>query len=371
MPKKVKVMSIFGTRPEATKMVPLVKALAAHPNVESIVCVSAQHRQLLDEVINPLGIIPDYDLNLMRQGQSLPELTARVITGMDAIIKEAKPDWVLVHGDTATTMAASLATYFNEVKLGHVEAGLRTYNKYEPFPEEINRRVAGVIADLHFSPTELTRQNLLKENIPAENIFVTGNTGIDLMKHTVQDDYTFQNEDFAKLDYTKQRIILMTAHRRENWGQPMENMFRAIRRLADDFTDVSIVYPVHPNPVVKDCANKLLSGHPRIKLTEPVNVFDLHNMMNRCHMVLTDSSGIQEEAPALNKPVVVMRGVTERPEGEAAGTLVLAGTDETRVYDTVKRLLTNETEYKRMAEAPNPFGDGNASGRIVEAILKW
>ena len=368
---KIKVLSIFGTRPEATKMVSPVKALAAHDAIDSIVCVTAQHRELLDDVLNPLGVVPDYDLDLMRDRQSLTELTARALTGLEAVIKKAQPDWILVHGDTATTLAGSLAAFYNKVRVAHVEAGLRTYDKYQPFPEEINRKVTTAIADLHLAPTELAREQLLKENVREDSIIVTGNTGIDLMAHTVRDDYIFQEPAMAALDKMKEgkRIILMTAHRRENWGAPLEHICRAVRRLVDDFSDVVVVYPVHPNPVVKETAHGVLAGHDSIVLTDPISVFDLHNLMNRAFLVLTDSGGLQEEAPALSKPVVVMREVTERPEGEIAGTLILAGTNENRIYETVHTLFNDEAKYQCMAQAPNPFGDGEASGRIVEAIV--
>ena len=369
MSEKIKVLSIFGTRPEATKMVSPIKALAAHEAIESIVCVSAQHRELLDAVVKPFGISPDYDLNLMRERQSLSELTARALIGIEDVIKKSKPDWVLVHGDTATTFAASLAAYYNMVQVAHVEAGLRTYDKYQPFPEEINRKVTTAIADLHFAPTENARDQLLKENIPANSIVVTGNTGIDIMEHTVKDGYTFKNPAIASINSA--RIILMTAHRRENWGAPLENICRAAKRIADMFTDVVIVYPVHPNPVVVETVHGLITDHERIKLTEPIDIFEMHNLMAKSYLVLTDSGGLQEEAPALDKPVIVLREVTERPEGEKAGTLVLAGTDEDRIYDTVCSLLTDKKKYQQMAKAPNPFGDGKASGRIVEAIVKW
>ncbi|MCL2422133.1 MAG: UDP-N-acetylglucosamine 2-epimerase (non-hydrolyzing) [Defluviitaleaceae bacterium] len=369
--EKIRVLSIFGTRPEATKMVSPVKALEAHDAIESIVCVTAQHRELLDDVLNPLDVVPDYDLDLMRERQSLTELTARALTGLETVIKKAQPDWILVHGDTATTLAGSLAAFYNQVKVAHVEAGLRTYDKYQPFPEEINRKVTTAIADLHFAPTALAREQLLKENVSEDAIIVTGNTGIDLMAHTVKDDHAFQEPAIAALDKNKKgkRIILMTAHRRENWGQPLEHICKAARRIADAFPDVVVVYPVHPNPVVKETAHRILADHDRIILTGPVNVFDLHNLMSRAFLVLTDSGGLQEEAPTLNKPVVVMREVTERPEGEAAGTLILAGTDEDRIYETTHSLLTDETKYQRMAQVPNPFGDGMASGRIAEAIV--
>ena len=366
--EKIKVLSIFGTRPEATKMVSPVKALDAHDKIESLVCVTAQHRELLDDVINPLGVVPDYDLNLMQSGQSLSQITSRALTGLENVIKEAKPDWVLVHGDTATTMAGSLAAFYNQVKVAHVEAGLRTYDKYQPFPEEINRKITTAIADLHIAPTELAREQLLKENVPEENIVVTGNTAIDLMAYTIKDNYEFENVTVGALDFSK-RIILMTAHRRESWGEPLENICRAARRIADEFEDVQVVYAIHPNPVVKDCANKFLSGHDRVLLVDALSVFDLQNLMKRSYLVYSDSGGLQEEAPALDKPMVVLRETTERPEGTSSGALVLAGTNEDNIVKVTSEILTNETKYKQMAEAPNPFGDGKASGRIVEAIL--
>ena len=367
--KKIRVLSIIGTRPEATKMVSPIKALAAHDLIESLVCVTAQHRELLDGVLSPFDIIPNYDLDLMRERQSLTEFTARALAGLEGVIKEAQPDWVLVHGDTATTLAASLAAFYNKVRVAHVEAGLRTYDKYQPFPEEMNRKITTAIADIHFAPTELAQEQLLKENVPEDSILVTGNTGIDIIDHTVKKGHIFSDPAIAALD-SKHRIILMTAHRRENWGTPLENICRAVRRLADDFRDVLVVYPVHPNPVVAETAQSFLQGHDRIILTSPIDIFDMHNLMDKAYLVLTDSGGLQEEAPALNKPVIVLREVTERPEGETAGTLVLAGTEEKQIYDTARTLLTDGEKYRRMAESPNPFGDGKASGRIVDAIVK-
>ena len=367
--KKIRVLSIFGTRPEAIKMVAPVKALAASSAVESLVCVTAQHRELLDGVLAPFDIVPDYDLDLMRSRQSLAEFTARALTGLEAVIKEAGPDWVLVHGDTSTTLAASLAAFYNKVNVGHVEAGLRSYDKYQPFPEEINRKVTTAVADLHFAPTDMAREQLLKEGIPKDSVVVTGNTGIDIMAHTVKKSYIFKEPAIAALDKSK-RIILMTAHRRENWGKPLENICRAVKKLADDFEDVVFVYPVHPNPAVAEPVYRLLSGHRQIVLTNPVDIFDMHNLMARAYLVLTDSGGLQEEAPALDIPVVVLREVTERPEGELAGTLILAGTGEKRIYEAVAGLLEDKEKYRRMAAASNPFGDGKASGKIVEAIIK-
>jgi len=368
--KKIRVLSIFGTRPEATKMVPPIKALAANSAVESLVCVTAQHRELLDDVLTLFDVVPDYDLDLMKDRQNLTEFTAGALVGLGEVIQKAKPDWVMVHGDTATTLAASMAAFYNKVRVAHVEAGLRSYDKYQPFPEEINRKITTAIADLHFAPTELSKERLVKENVPENSIVVTGNTAIDIMAHTVKKDYHFQEPAISHLEnINNKRVILMTAHRRENWGVPLENICRGVKRMVDDFEDVILVYPVHPNPVVKETVENLLSGHDRIILTSPINIFDMHNLMNRSYLVLTDSGGLQEEAPALDKPVVVLREVTERPEGEIAGTLVLAGTDEQRIYDNLYSLLTDKEKYQRMAQAPNPFGDGKASERIVEAMV--
>ena len=379
-PKKVKVLSIFGTRPEAIKMVPPIKALSAHDSIESLVCVTAQHRELLDGVLTPFNIKPDYDLDLMQDRQSLAEFTARAITGLEDVIKTAQPDWILVHGDTATTLAASLAAFYNKVKVGHVEAGLRSYDKYQPFPEEINRKITSVIADLHFAPTEMAKGQLLKENVSEGSIVVTGNTAIDIMAHTIKDNHVFTEPAVAEVisqiqvpqmqdQKPSKRLILMTAHRRENWGKPLENICRAVRKIAEDFPDVVFCYPVHPNPAVQETVGSLLSGHDRIILTRPIDIFDMHNLMNMSYLVLTDSGGLQEEAPSLDVPVLVLREVTERPEGELAGTLLLAGTEETPVYDFISMLLTDKIKHHQMAEADNPFGDGKASGRIVEAIL--
>ena len=366
--EKLRVLSIFGTRPEATKMVPPIKAMEANKHIESVVCITAQHRQILDDVMEAFDIKPDYDLNLMKEGQSLTELTARAIEGLGKVIAEAKPDYILVHGDTATTLAGALAAFYSKVKVAHVEAGLRTYDKYQPFPEEINRKVTAAIADLHFAPTSLAREHLLKENISDKDIVVTGNTSIDFIPYAIKEGYSFNNKALEGLDKSK-RLILMTAHRRENWGNPMEDIFTGVRRLADDFEDIQIIYPVHPNPIVRDSAEKMLSGHSRILLIEPLNVFDMLNLMKLSFMVLTDSGGIQEEAPALNKPVVVFREVTERPEGKTAGILELAGTDPNRIYEITKTILTDKAKYNKMANTPNPFGDGRASERIVKALL--
>lgn len=363
--KKWKVMTIFGTRPEAIKMAPLVLELEKHTDdIESIVTVTAQHRQMLDQVLDTFGIKPDFDLNIMKDRQTLIDVTTRGLEGLDAVMKEAKPDIVLVHGDTTTTFIASLAAFYNQIAVGHVEAGLRTFNKYSPYPEEMNRQLTGVMADLHFSPTEVSAENLRRENKPEDRIVVTGNTAIDALKTTVREEYTHPVLEKMGTD----RMILLTAHRRENLGQPMRNMFRAIKRLIEEHDDVQVVYPVHMNPAVREVANEVLGNDPRIHLIEPLEVLDFHNFASRSFIILTDSGGVQEEAPSLGKPVLVLRDTTERPEGIAAGTLKLAGTDEETIYGLAKELLTNEETYATMSQASNPYGDGEASRRIVEAL---
>ena len=366
---KIKVMSVFGTRPEAIKMAPLVKALDKEPKTESIVCVTAQHREMLDQVLEDFKIVPDYDLNIMKAGQTLEDITVRALTGIGEVIREVKPDIVLVHGDTSTTFAASLASYYNQTKVGHVEAGLRTYDKYQPFPEEMNRRLTGAIADLHFSPTKMAKENLLKENIDENGIFITGNTAIDALKTTIDDSYVFTVDELNKIDFKNKRVITITAHRRENLGEPLKNICRAFRRIADDYEDVEMVYAVHKNPAVSNTVHEILGGHERIHLLDPLDLRDMHNLMNRSYLVMTDSGGLQEEVPSMGKPVLVLRNVTERPEGVEAGTLKLAGTDENTVYGMAKQLLDDKEEYRKMAVAKNPFGDGNASERIVGARL--
>jgi UDP-N-acetylglucosamine 2-epimerase (non-hydrolysing) len=358
-------MTIFGTRPEAIKMAPLVLELEKHTDdIESIVTVTAQHRQMLDQVLDTFGIKPDFDLNIMKDRQTLIDVTTRGLEGLDAVMKEAKPDIVLVHGDTTTTFIASLAAFYNQIAVGHVEAGLRTFNKYSPYPEEMNRQLTGVMADLHFSPTEVSAENLRRENKPEDRIVVTGNTAIDALKTTVRDEYTHPVLEKMGTD----RMILLTAHRRENLGQPMRNMFRAIKRLIEEHDDVQVVYPVHMNPAVREVANEVLGNDPRIHLIEPLEVLDFHNFAARSFIILTDSGGVQEEAPSLGKPVLVLRDTTERPEGIAAGTLKLAGTDEETIYGLAKELLTDEEKYASMSKASNPYGDGEASRRIVEAL---
>ncbi|WOV84665.1 UDP-N-acetylglucosamine 2-epimerase (non-hydrolyzing) [Sporosarcina jeotgali] len=368
MKRKWKVMTIFGTRPEAIKMAPLVLELQKHEDeIESIVTVTAQHREMLDQVLKTFGITPDFDLNIMKDRQTLIDVATRGLEGLDGIMKEAQPDIVLVHGDTATTFVGSLAAFYNKIAVGHVEAGLRTWDKYSPYPEEMNRQLTGVIADLHFSPTEKSAQNLINEGKPENRIYITGNTAIDALHTTVDDAYT--HPIFEKLG--TDRLVLLTAHRRENLGDPMRNMFRAINRLLEKHGDIQVIYPVHMNPAVREVADELLGNNDRIHLIEPLEVVDFHNFAARSHIILTDSGGIQEEAPSLGKPVIVLRDTTERPEGIDAGTLKLAGTDEETIFNLADELLSNQTAYDSMAKASNPYGDGHASERIVEALKKY
>ncbi len=363
---KIKIMTIFGTRPEAIKMAPLVLELQKHPqHIESLVCVTAQHRQLLDQVLEVFRIKPDYDLNVMKESQSLNELSVRVIQGLEPILREAKPDLILVHGDTSTTFLASYAAFLQQIRIGHVEAGLRTWNKWSPYPEEMNRQLTGVLADLHFAPTEWSANNLRAENKPESAIYITGNTATDVFPYTVQQHFSHPVLEWAE----GKRMILMTAHRRENQGEPHRQIFRAVRKIADEFSDVAVVYAVHPSPSVKEPAYEMLGDHPRIKLIDPLDVVELHNFFPHTHMILTDSGGIQEEAPSFGIPVLVLRDTTERPEGIEAGTLELVGTDERNIYERAKRLLTDPSAYERMSKAANPYGDGKASARIVQAIL--
>ena len=367
MDKRIKVMSIFGTRPEAIKMAPLVKELERREETESIVCVTAQHRQMLDQVLDTFAITPDYDLNIMKQGQTLSDITTAALLGLEGVIKEAKPDLILVHGDTTTTFAGALAAFYQQVAIGHVEAGLRTGNKYSPYPEEMNRQMVDRLTDMFFAPTALSRENLLRENVPAEKIYVTGNTAIDAMATTVSKDYTHPELDWIG---ENERLILLTAHRRENLGDPMRSIFRGVRRIVDEFPDVKVLYPIHLNPAVRQVAREVFDGCDRIRLIEPLEVFDFHNFQNRSFLILSDSGGIQEEAPSLGKPVLVLRDTTERPEGIEAGTLKLTGTDEETIYRETRRLLTDEEEYRRMSRASNPYGDGHASERIADAIIE-
>lgn len=365
MTKRLKVMTIFGTRPEAIKMAPLVLELKKRSDeFEPIVTVTAQHREMLDQVLTIFGITPDHDLNIMKARQTLAEITTRALEGLDRVMRETKPDIVLVHGDTTTTFAASLAAFYNQIPVGHVEAGLRTWNKYSPYPEEMNRQLTGVMADLHFAPTPKASENLVNENKQEEAIFVTGNTAIDALKTTVKDDYT--HPVLNKLG--EKRLVLMTAHRRENLGDNMKSMFRAIKRLVDSHDDIEVVYPVHLNPVVRETATDILGNDDRIHLIEPLDVIDFHNFASRAHLILTDSGGVQEEAPSLGVPVLVLRDTTERPEGIEAGTLKLAGTDEERIFALANELLANDAAHQKMAQASNPYGDGQASRRIGDAI---
>ncbi|MGG0793461.1 UDP-N-acetylglucosamine 2-epimerase (non-hydrolyzing) [Brevibacillus laterosporus] len=364
--KKIKVMTVFGTRPEAIKMAPLVHELKKQKEqIESIVCVTAQHRQMLDQVLEIFQITPDMDLNIMKDRQTLIDITTRALESLDKAIKEAQPDIVLVHGDTTTTFVASLASFYNQVAIGHVEAGLRTWDKYSPFPEEMNRQLTGVMADLHFAPTEGSADNLRRENKQEQSIYITGNTAIDALQTTVKSDY--QHPVLEKV--AGKKMVLMTAHRRENLGDPMRRIFRAVRKLVDEHEEIAVVYPVHLNPAVQEVAQEFLGNHDRIHLIDPLDAFDFHNFARHAHLILTDSGGVQEEAPSLGVPVLVLRDTTERPEGIAAGTLKLAGTDEQQVYEMANELLTNPVAYEQMAQAANPYGDGKASERIVKAIL--
>ena len=359
-----KVMLVFGTRPEAIKMCPLVNELKTRKNIETVVCVTGQHRQMLDQVLDAFQVVPDYDLSIMKDKQTLFDITTNILTRIKEVLEEVKPDVVLVHGDTSTTFVTALACFYLQIPVGHVEAGLRTYNIYSPYPEEFNRQAVGIISAYNFAPTELSKQNLLNEGKKSETIHVTGNTAIDALKTTVREDYTHPELDWAK----GSRLILITAHRRENLGEPMKNMFRAIRRVMDEHPDVKAIYPIHMNPVVRQTADEILGGEERIRIIEPLEVLDFHNFLARSYMILTDSGGIQEEAPSLGKPVLVMRDTTERPEGIAAGTLKLVGTDEEVIYQNFKRLLEDENEYVKMSNASNPYGDGFACKRIADIL---
>lgn len=364
--KRIKVMTIFGTRPEAIKMAPVVKELKSRDEIDTIVCVTAQHREMLDQVLQAFKIVPDYDLNIMTDNQTLCDITSKALLGLESIIKEAKPDIVLVHGDTTTTFAGALAAFYTGTDIGHVEAGLRTWDKYSPYPEEMNRQMVGVMTDMNFAPTEQSKVNLLQEGKREENIYVTGNTAIDALSTTVSDDYTNPIFDWVGND----KLILLTAHRRENLGEKMQHMFRAIKRIVNDFDGVKVVYPVHLNPKVRKIADEYLGNDDRIKLIKPLEVIDFHNFINKSYLILTDSGGIQEEAPSLGKPVLVLRDTTERPEGIEAGTLKLAGTNEETIYNLVKTLLEDKEEYEKMSKTLNPYGDGKASKRIVDAIIE-
>lgn len=359
-----KVVVVFGTRPEAIKMCPLVKELRTRKNIETLVCVTGQHRQMLDQVLDTFGIIPDFDLSIMKDKQTLFDVTIGILEGMKAILESEKPDLVLVHGDTSTTFASSLAAFYLQIPIGHVEAGLRTYDIYSPYPEEFNRQAVGVLAQYHFTPTQLSKDNLLREGKTPESIFVTGNTAIDALQTTIQEDYTHPELEWIG----ESRFILITAHRRENLGEPMRHMFRVIRRIIEEYSDVKAIYPIHMNPRVRQIAEEELSGCERIKMIEPLEVLDFHNFLSRSYLILTDSGGIQEEAPSLGKPVLVMRDTTERPEGIEAGTLKLVGADENNIYRHFKELLENDSVYQAMSQASNPYGDGTACKKIADIL---
>ncbi len=358
------VMLVFGTRPEAIKMCPLVRELRSREGIKTVVCVTGQHRQMLDQVLEAFDVTPDYDLSVMKQGQTLFDITTNILSSIKAVLEEVKPDTVLVHGDTSTTFVTALACFYLQIPVGHVEAGLRTYNIYSPFPEEFNRQAVSIVSEYNFAPTETAKENLLREGRDGSKIYVTGNTAIDALKTTVRADYTHPELEWAE----GSRLILITAHRRENLGEPMHHMFRAIRRVMDEHTDVRAIYPIHMNPVVRRAADEELGGCDRIHIIEPLEVLDCHNIMAKSYMILTDSGGIQEEAPSLGKPVLVMRDTTERPEGIAAGTLRLVGTDEAVIYDNFRRLLEDKDAYNAMAHAANPYGDGLASRRIADIL---
>jgi UDP-N-acetylglucosamine 2-epimerase (non-hydrolysing) len=370
MAKKIKVMTVFGTRPEAIKMAPVVLELGKYPDkIQPVVAVTAQHREMLDQVLNLFKIKPDHDLDIMAAGQTLFDITTRAMNGLNKVLEEEKPDIVLVHGDTTTTFAGALAAYYHQIDVGHVEAGLRTHNIYSPFPEEMNRKLTGSIAALHFAPTSTSEANLKAENVDSERIFVTGNTVIDALQKTANDDYVFESELLQNIDYKNKRVILVTTHRRENLGEPMRHVYKALRQIVEEFDDVEVVFPVHKNPKVREVVAEELGGLDKVHLIDPLDYEPFANLMHRSYLILTDSGGVQEEAPALGKPVLVLRDTTERPEAVAAGTVKLIGTDRDVVYKEAVELLTNAEEYNRMSESVNPYGDGQASRRIIEAIL--
>ena len=357
-------MVVFGTRPEAIKMCPLVKELKTREKLNTVVCVTGQHREMLDQVLTAFDIVPEYDLSIMKSKQTLFDVTINILEKMKAVLEEVKPDVVLVHGDTSTTFVTALGCFYLQIPVGHVEAGLRTYNIYSPYPEEFNRQAVGIVSNYNFAPTEMSKENLLKEGKNPSTIYVTGNTAIDALKTTVRDDYNHEHLEWAE----DSRLIMITAHRRENLGEPMRNMFRAIKRIIDEKSDIKAIYPIHMNPVVREAAQEILGDTDRIRIIEPLEVLDFHNFLSRSHLILTDSGGIQEEAPSLGKPVLVMRDTTERPEGIAAGTLKLVGTDEEVIYKTFKQLLEDQNEYDKMSKASNPYGDGFASKRIADIL---
>lgn len=360
-----KVMLSFGTRPEAIKMCPLIQELKTRKEIETIVCVTGQHREMLDQVLNVFKIIPDYDLSIMKKNQTLFNITINILEEIKIVLEKERPDIVLVHGDTSTTFITSLACFYLQIPVGHIEAGLRTYDIFSPFPEEFNRQATGLIAKYHFAPTEQSKKNLVNEGKKSDEIFITGNTAIDALKTTINKNYNHELFDWLGKD----RLIMLTAHRRENLGQPLLNMFKAIKRIVDEYEDIKVIYPIHMNPQVREAANLILGNHQRIKIIEPLEVIDFHNFLNKSYMILTDSGGIQEEAPSLGKPVLVMRDTTERPEGVEAGTLKLVGTEEEKIYSAFKKLLIDNKEYSLMNKASNPYGDGTACKKIVDIII--
>ena len=369
--KRTKIMTIFGTRPEAIKMAPLVKEIEKREELCSKVCVTAQHREMLDQVLDLFQIKPDYDLDIMAKGQTLTDITMKSLKGLEGVFREEKPDLVLVHGDTTTTFAGALAAFYQKIKIGHVEAGLRTFNKYFPYPEEMNRKLAGAMADLHFAPTKGSKNNLLKEGIDYDNIYITGNTVIDAMEFTVEDNYVFKNKILNEIDYKNRKVIMVTAHRRENWGEGIENICKGLKEVVENNKDVEIIYLVHLNPIVKDVVYKYSDGVDRVHLLNPLDTKETHNLMNKCYMVMTDSGGLQEEAPHLGKPVLVLRDVTERPEAVEAGTVKLLGTNKELIVHEANKIIRNKEEYNKISRAINPYGDGYASRRIVDSILYY
>ncbi|WP_238906081.1 UDP-N-acetylglucosamine 2-epimerase (non-hydrolyzing) [Clostridium sp. YIM B02506] len=369
--KKIKIFTIFGTRPEAIKMAPLVKELEKREGIVSKVCVTAQHREMLDQVLNYFDIKTDYDLNIMKSKQTLTGITTKVLEGLEEVFEEEKPDMILVHGDTTTTFGGALAAFYKQIKVGHVEAGLRTFDKYFPFPEEMNRKLTGALADIHFAPTVGSKNNLLREGVKEEDIYVTGNTVIDAMEHTVKEEYVFETEELNHIDFNKKKVIMITAHRRENWGEGIENICTALKTIVEENKDVELVYLVHLNPVVKDVVYKHLNDKERVHLLTPQDTKETHNLMNKCFMVMTDSGGLQEEAPHLGKPVLVLRDVTERPEAVEAGTVKLVGTDVETIIKEANDLIRDKEAYEKMSKSVNPYGDGKASERIVDAIEKY
>lgn len=368
--EKIKVLTVFGTRPEGIKMAPIIKEMEKREEIESVTCITAQHREMLDQVLRIFDIQPDYDLNIFKPGQSLTKITTRALEGLEEVIIKEKPDVLLVQGDTTTVFSGALAAFYQKVKIGHVEAGLRSGNIHSPYPEEANRMLTGILTEYHFAPTIRNKENLLKENYNEDKIYITGNTVIDALKYVIKDDYVFESEILNELDYKNKRVILLTSHRRENIGKPMENIFNAVNDIANKYDDVEVVFPIHLNPVVRDIANKILKNNKKVHIIEPLDYEPFTNLMNKVHLIVTDSGGIQEEAPTLGKPVLVVREETERPEGVESGTAKLVGTEYTKLYDSLDLLLSDEKEYEKMAVAVNPYGDGNAAKNIVDVLIK-